>query len=233
MTDMIHRLCTVLMTAALIFTSSCASTKAPVKLRQKSYEKLVSMIQPGMTRRQLYALLPPKEVPRASPPSAFGGPPTNWYFHHKEEHLLDRDFMLDVEYNLASHRELRLYKNDMDARLKEINAAMVTVKRKLKDKYNQFFGRGFLIVNVASRQNMDDEIVKTPQLVGPTGRRGSSTQMVKREEITVTPPDQSDEPESQLMKVLKHAIFSMDDRLSAFLNRGTLPAPGRGMLPGN
>ena len=220
-------------TGYLNFTSSCVSTKDPVALRQKSYEKLVALIQPGMTRRQLYALLPPKEVPRASPPSAFGGPPTNWYFHHKEEHLLDRNFMLDVEYNLASHRELHLYENDMKARCKQIDEAMVSVKRKLKDKYNQFFGRGFLIVNVASRQNMDDEIVKTPQLVGPTGRRGSSTQMVKREEITVTPPNQSDEPESQLMKVLKHAIVYMDDRLSKFLNRGTLPEPGSGMLPGN
>ncbi len=233
MTDMIHRLLTVLMTVALTFTSSCVSTKDPVVQRQKSYEKLAALIQPGMTRRQLYALLPPKEVPRASPPSAFGGSPMNWYFHHIEEHMLDRDFMLDVEYKLASHRELRLYKNDMETRLKEINAARASLKRKLKDRYDQFFGRGFLIINVASRQNMDDEIVKSPQVVGPNGRQGGSTQLVKREEINVTPTDKSDEPESQLMKVLKHAIPFMDDRFSAFLNHGTLPVRGSGMLPGN
>ena len=221
------------MSIALTFTSSCASTKDPVKLRQKSYEKLASMIQPGMTRRQLYALLPPMEVPRASPSGESIGPPLNWYFRHKEEHGLDRDFMLDVEYKLASHRELRLYENDMKARSKQIDEAMVSMKRRLKDGYKQFFGRGFLIINVASRQNMDDEIVKTPELVGPTGRRRSSTQMVKREAITVTPTNKSDEPESQLMKVLKHALPFMDDRLSAFLNHGTLPARGSGMLPGN
>lgn len=233
MTDMIHRQLTVLMTVVLTFTSSCVSTKDPVVLRQKSYEKLAALIQPGMTRRQLYALLPPKEVPRASPPGESIGPPLNLYFRHREEHMLDRDFQLAVEYKLASHRELRLYKNDMNARMKNINAVMSSLKRKLKDNYDQFFGRGFLIINVASRQNMDDEIVKSPQVVGPKGRQGGSTQLVKREEINVTPTDKSDEPESQLMKVLKHAIPFMDDRLSAFLNHGTLPARGSGMLPGN
>lgn len=232
MTDIIHRLGTVLLTATLTFTSSCVATKDPVALRRESYEKLVALIQPGMTRRQLYALLPPKEVPRASPPIAFGGSPMNWYFHHKEEHMLDRDFRLDVEYKLASHRELRLYENDMKARRKELDEAIVLLKRRLKDNYDQFFGRVFLIINVASRQNMDDEIAKSPQVVGPKGRQGGSTQLVKRKEITVTPTDQSVEPESQLMKVLKHAT-SIDERLSAFLNRGTLPASGSGMLPGN
>ncbi|WP_395746011.1 hypothetical protein [Prosthecobacter sp.] len=219
-------------TAAMIWvvttTSSCVSTKDPVAMRQRSYEKLVAMIQPGMTRRQFYALLPPKEVPRASPPGLFGRlplngqPPSDLYVHHREEHVLDRSFQLDVEYKLASHRELRLYEQDMKVRGQQLRDAHAALKRKLKDKHADLLGRGGLWVTVTSRQNMDDEIVKTPQLNGPTGRQKYSTQLVRREEITVTPMDKSKDPEHQLLKVLKHGMF-VDEKLSAILNGKTAP----------
>ncbi len=205
MTDTIHRLLTVLMIIALTFTSSCVSTKDPVALRQKSYEKLVALIQPGMTRRQLYALLPPKEVPRASPQSLFPvDSRSNQNLH--ENHRLDWDFQVRVEYKLASHKELRLYESEVRTRMKEIDKAMATLKRKLKDNYNKHFGWGYLIVDVPSRQNLDDEIVEPPQII----------------RSSITPAGKSDEPQNHLVKVLQHATL-FDEKLPAIINGDKCP----------
>jgi hypothetical protein len=76
--------------------------------RQKGYERLASFLEPGMTRRQVYALLPPYRPPttfhydaRAQAYAlvfAFPAPRGS----QAESHPLDPDFEMEIDYILAS-----------------------------------------------------------------------------------------------------------------------------------
>ena len=67
--------------------------------RRKGYERLTQLIEPGMTRRQLYALLPPKKVLATAGHDVFDLPPAPP--SQQELHYLDSEFRLRVFYTLA------------------------------------------------------------------------------------------------------------------------------------
>lgn len=101
--------------ALLLMMGGCASPllKTPREedtrpARRRAYERLLQCIEPGMTRRQLYALLPPRRIPQVSRPMiAIGGIYT--FSFPREEYPLDRDFSLVVEFRLASDRDIARY----------------------------------------------------------------------------------------------------------------------------
>jgi hypothetical protein len=96
----------LLAASVMVFTSGCATQSPhPISARRRAYERLLSFIEPGMTRRQIYALLPPRRTPSALPPSVFAVAGIPIYAHHSELHSLDADFSLFVQYRVANRRE--------------------------------------------------------------------------------------------------------------------------------
>jgi len=85
--------------AVLVFVGGCATRPVdPLVARREAYDRLRNNIRSGMTRRQLYALLPPRRTPEILPPLVDCG--KCWFY--KEMYSLDRDFSLEVEYHLAN-----------------------------------------------------------------------------------------------------------------------------------
>ena len=98
---------TVLLLLALViaFTGCASREQRELKTRKAAYERLSASIAPGMTRRQLYALLPPKDVPTASGPNSIiavcSDPPADIWKFAFERYSLDDDFAVSVEFILA------------------------------------------------------------------------------------------------------------------------------------
>jgi hypothetical protein len=126
--------------AAFFAVSGClTSSHSPLAARRHAYERLLGFIEPGMTRKQLYALLPPRLTPSATSPTMLGIGGVYIYALHTEKHPLDRDFSLYVEYRLANPREYP----------SALSPAPTSTKRML------------------SKQNPDDELATRPTLLGP------------------------------------------------------------------
>lgn len=97
---------TALVTIVACVLSGCATTapRDPLVARQRSYERLASFLEPGMTRRQLYALLPPQRPARTGsvdvPGSSIFGlmGPSGF---QSEYYPLDPDFVLHASFILA------------------------------------------------------------------------------------------------------------------------------------
>jgi hypothetical protein len=130
--------------AALLPSCALTPERREQVARQKHYEQLLARVKPGMTRRQLYAILPPIGVPIATPPqcSAIIG------FAHftplMETHLLDADFSLRTQFRVAKVSEYpSAWPTSMDA----------------------FLARG--TSTMPSRQNPRDELLARPSLAGP------------------------------------------------------------------
>lgn len=103
---------TIFLLAALSILTGCANIpRDPLHQRQRAYERLASFLEPGMTRRQLYALLPPQGTPTFTRStclpswgiSALPGPAC-W----TERQRLDADFELDVSYLPSDGPKLNL-----------------------------------------------------------------------------------------------------------------------------
>lgn len=73
--------------------------------RERAYRHLASLVKPGMLRRQLYALLPPKDTPLATPPGIESIIGVAIFSTHRERHLLDSDFCLEVYYRIDNPKE--------------------------------------------------------------------------------------------------------------------------------
>lgn len=73
--------------------------------RERAYRRLVGFVKPGMLRRQLYVLLPPKDTPRATPPGIENIIGMAVFSTHRERHLLDSDFCLEVYYQIDNAKE--------------------------------------------------------------------------------------------------------------------------------
>ena len=133
--------------------NGCASAPDPVSARKNAYERLLSLIEPGMHRRQLYALLPPRRTPIAYPNRAFSGNSTlsvPVVISSMEVHELDREFSLFVQYRFANPGE---YPNPQieigDISDKAIDALLF----------------GSWSKPIKSVQNLDDEIAGRPTLM--------------------------------------------------------------------
>lgn len=88
--------------------TSCANFQkenSGAELRKEGYEALLKTVKPGMYRRQLYAVLPPCEKPKAKPPSLFGVAGVGLYWAHREKHQLDPECYLEVCYQLKKGDE--------------------------------------------------------------------------------------------------------------------------------
>lgn len=137
--------------------SGCASSRSdPRGVRRNGYCRISSHLTSGMTRRQLYALLPPAETPRAEPAALFsldGASVT--YFPHTERYRIDREFEVIAQFRLATARDYQSYQ-----RLATRNYSSIDAMTKP-------------IPQVASVQNMDDELLSSPEVVlrGATSTR--------------------------------------------------------------
>jgi len=84
---------------------ACASSKyRDATLRKKGYDRIVKSIRPGMTRQQLYALLPPARRPTASPPLT-NSPASQGCTQREDTHPLDDVCLLLVRYQLKNPAE--------------------------------------------------------------------------------------------------------------------------------
>ena len=89
----------------MLSLASCAMPPDPLAAQRKVYEERLKKIEPGMTRRQLYALLPPCRTPTADPPVLRQIVSLPMFTLLTEEHPLDENFTLHVEYRLAHLKE--------------------------------------------------------------------------------------------------------------------------------
>jgi hypothetical protein len=110
-----HLLSLVLLFAASLITGCATHTSDPndpfgleqkqeklLASRQRAYERLASFLEPGMTRRQLYALLPPNQKPSSC--NENNSPwvlPRPAFDTRTEDHPLDEVFRLRVHYALS------------------------------------------------------------------------------------------------------------------------------------
>lgn len=156
----------VISTACLL--SGCANPRDPLASRERAYERLLSFIEPGMTRRQLYALLPPRRTPVAhwSGPitmSGVYGGGLGLDLTYSERHELDRQFFLLVQYRLADPREFPRLRVDIPKPGTAISGNAIDAL---------LFG-SWSEKRIKSAQNLDDEVVSRPDLLR-SHDRGSS-----------------------------------------------------------
>lgn len=107
----------VILTATMILTIGMTGCQNVINLsksddlqshkdqRERAYRRLVGFVKPGMLRRQLYALLPPKDTPMATPPGIEHIIGMAIFSTHRERHLLDSDFCLEVYYQIDNPKE--------------------------------------------------------------------------------------------------------------------------------
>jgi hypothetical protein len=144
--------------AVLWVLSGCATNaRNPLAARRQAYKRLLSFIEPGMTRRQLYALLPPCRTPEAKPPAFWGTVGITQYTSHAEKHPLDRNFFLHVQYRLANLKE---YPLPAFAPGRRHNPSINALLFGKVDSIGPFGSK-----YVASRENPDDELVCRPILI--------------------------------------------------------------------
>src|SRR5687768_2525655 len=94
---------TIFLLFATIALSGCATTaRDPLAARKKAYERLASFLEPGMTRRQVYALLPPQRPPTTWGPGSVFALPISPFLNQVEFHPLDPAFRLRLSYTLAN-----------------------------------------------------------------------------------------------------------------------------------
>jgi hypothetical protein len=112
--------------------------------RQRHYQQLLAKVKPGMTRRQLYSILPPKSVPVATPLHCWAIISLPQFWPLRETHPLDADFSLETQYRVA--------------KMSEYPSPWAGSTR-------PFALRG--TSTMPSRQNSRDELLARPSLAGP------------------------------------------------------------------
>ena len=149
---------------SLLLLTSCASPpRTDLDLRSDAYKKILSMIEVGMTRKQLYALFPPMRRPIAKPPritSICGGFVD--FVSHRELYPLDRDFGILVTYRLATTNELAAYEALMRKGSKVKMRAILTGNHASWRDYVDALKNPGPEVKVPSRENMRDEVFFPP-----------------------------------------------------------------------
>ena len=143
----------VLLLTFWMLSGCTASKRDPLSARRRSYEKLLTFIEPGMTRRQLYALVPPRKTPTATPPSLSTVIGVAMFSPHTEQHELDHDFSLRVQYRLARISEYPM--RSFPQNIRTISGASASVSGVFPD------------CSRPSRENPDDELIRRPTLMGP------------------------------------------------------------------
>lgn len=150
-----------LLIASAYILAGCAATqpKDPLAARQKAYERLTSFLEPGMTRRQVYALLPPARIPtyRGLPDSelqsilGLRGP----FGMTSETHPLDSDFELQVSYLFARSEKPVLKRKPRSGKLR-ISAHAIDIL---------LFGDPAKMKTYHSKQDLDDQLFWRPSVV--------------------------------------------------------------------
>jgi hypothetical protein len=139
----------ILLSAASLFAGCAAPPGDNIAPRRIAYQRLLRYIEPGMTRRQLYALLPPARTPLAVPPQFAAVIGTVCYTPQTEQHPLDDKFSLSVEYRPADVRAFPKFR----------------LTPKWIDEF--LFPKSPPPKPRPSRQNLDDELAARPVLRGP------------------------------------------------------------------
>jgi hypothetical protein len=177
---------TVLLIAAICGLAGCATTPTdPLVARQNAYERLASFIEPGMTRRQLYALLPPQRpaMTVAVPDPGFSSIPAllRPQAFQTETYPLDQNLDVQVEYLLANSalsktwsfssdslippearsRPLVINAHAVDVHYTASNSASLSISAAKIDEL--LFGKA--AKSKRSKQNMDDRISSRPRVV--------------------------------------------------------------------
>lgn len=118
----------------------------PNAAKQQQYQQLATQAHPGMTRQQLYTLLPPLHTPTAQLPQ----PHTvvgvlTLYTPQQESYALDQNFEVAAEFQLADTQGLDAYyeKKSATNQPQPVNPAPVTVK---------------------SQQNPADKLARSPSI---------------------------------------------------------------------
>lgn len=118
----------------------------PHAATQQRYHQLATQAHPGMTRQQLYKLLPPLHAPTAQLPNPYAvvGVLT-LYTPQQESYALDQNFEVAAEFQLADTHGLDAYyeKKSATNQPQPVNPAPVTVK---------------------SQQNPADKLVRSPSI---------------------------------------------------------------------
>ncbi len=91
------------------FVSGCATpSTVPAKVSvsiDSIYRERAGVIHQGMTRRQVYAVLPPYRRPVAVPPQLTGCIGVEFYSYHREVHRIDAHRYVEILYRLANRTE--------------------------------------------------------------------------------------------------------------------------------
>ena len=129
--------------AGLISCDPAGGGKVQPESSKQHYETLLKTVKPRMSRRELYAVLPPHTTPAAFP-AAFSGRAysAGLYYAHQEKHELDEAYFLVVEYQVRTE-------SDYEKPAREA-AAKVPLKTKT--------GLEFEGLPVRSMENPDDII---------------------------------------------------------------------------
>ena len=146
------RLLALLLTALCVLPSCASSPRNPLAARQRAYARLASFLKPGMTRRQLYALLPPQRTPTYTVSASPLAPGISFFpspFDYRvETHPLDPDFYLSVSYLLAHPDSAPVVHRPITSK---------TIDRFL-------FGPAFPTNTLRSKQDMDDRLFFSPSV---------------------------------------------------------------------
>ncbi len=145
--------------AAVALLAGCASPQlSPQAKRRKAYEGLLTFIEPGMTRRQLYALLPPRRPPTMVPSIFFIIGSIDRSPHLQEEHSLDPEFSLLVEYQDHRPRKAVSAQPSKAAYTGAISPNAIDAL---------LFGMLPPVKTGRSKENPDDLLYSRPRLRGP------------------------------------------------------------------
>ena len=91
------------------FVSGCATpSTVPAKVSvsiDSIYRERAGVIHQGMTRRQVYAVLPPYRRPVAVPPHLTRCMGVAFFSSHREVHRIDAHRYVEILYRLADHTE--------------------------------------------------------------------------------------------------------------------------------
>ena len=149
-----------LLLAVALVVGGCATRPVdPLVARRQAYERILKNIQPGMTRRQLYALLPPQRTPEVETQPGFPSPGTQF---HREWYPLDRDFCVMADYHLANSRDYVFYNNaflkrNCSARKGKPHPTAAEIDALLFPRSGDY--KPVCYRSVRSRENLDDEIM--------------------------------------------------------------------------
>ncbi len=90
-----------------------------------AFSEIVEGIPMGITRRQLYAMLPPAQTPIARPPVMVSMAGVPFFSEHEEMHPLAEGLCVDVFYQLATRKDFETYASKRERHPRKSNGQTV------------------------------------------------------------------------------------------------------------